>query len=229
MDLAGSLADWWMLNMLRTISDGVIVGAKTMQAEVDYTCHIFDANLLNDRLNNNMPGIPWNIIVSIDGSDIPFDHIMLQHPAVPVMIATSAKGLETIRLNLIFDYQLVDLNDPSTDFNIRTTNKKPVIVVISGQAMPDSRKLMQFLANQGLKRVLVESPTYMHHLIGLEMMDELFMSYSCVYLGGNALSLGMNGVEFTSTHHPHTRLLELRSHSEHFFYLRHQLVYRVGK
>ena len=41
-DPAGADADWFILNMLRAVSDGVMLGAGTMNAESDYTCHVFD-------------------------------------------------------------------------------------------------------------------------------------------------------------------------------------------
>lgn len=37
----GAGADWWILNMLRAVSDGDIIGAGTMNAESDYTAHVF--------------------------------------------------------------------------------------------------------------------------------------------------------------------------------------------
>ena len=58
-----------------------------------------------------------------------------------------------------------------------------------------------------------------------KMMDELFFNYSCIYVGGQALTIGKFGKEFTSTDHPHTRMLSIHTHSDHFFYFRHQLMY----
>ena len=36
-DPDGANSDWWILNMLRAVSDGDIIGAGTMSAERDYT------------------------------------------------------------------------------------------------------------------------------------------------------------------------------------------------
>lgn len=41
----GAGADWWILNMLRAVSDGDIIGAGTMNAESDYTAHVFSQEL----------------------------------------------------------------------------------------------------------------------------------------------------------------------------------------
>ena len=40
-----------------------------------------------------------------------------------------------------------------------------------------------------------------------------------------ALTIGKFGREFTSEDHPHTRMLSIHTHSDHFFYLRHKLLY----
>ena len=77
----------------------------------------------------------------------------------------------------------------------------------------------------GIDRLLVETPSYMHYLVSQKMMDELFFNYSCIYVGGQALTIGKFGKEFTSQDHPHTRMLSIHTHSDHFFYLRHKLLY----
>lgn len=74
-------------------------------------------------------------------------------------------------------------------------------------------------------KVLVETPSYMHYLVSQGMMDELFFNYSCIYVGGQALTIGKFGKEFGSKDHPHTRMLSIHSHSDHFFYFRHKLIY----
>ena len=88
-DPAGADADWFILNMLRAVSDGVMLGAGTMNAEADYTCHVFDQDMEDMRLENGKPPVPWNIITSLDATDIPFGHILFNTPEVPVMISTS--------------------------------------------------------------------------------------------------------------------------------------------
>lgn len=77
----------------------------------------------------------------------------------------------------------------------------------------------------GLDKVLVETPSYMHFLVAQGLMDELFFNYSCIYVGGQALTIGKFGREFGSKDHPHTRMLSIHTHSDHFFYFRHKLIY----
>ena len=88
----GAGADWWILNMLRAVSDGDIIGAGTMNAESDYTAHVFSRQLEDARVAAGMQPVPWNIISSLDATDIPFDHLLFKTKEVPVIISTSASG-----------------------------------------------------------------------------------------------------------------------------------------
>ena len=57
-DPAGADADWFILNMLRAVSDGVMLGAGTMNAEADYTCHVFDQDMEDMRIENGKNRCP---------------------------------------------------------------------------------------------------------------------------------------------------------------------------
>ena len=201
-DPDGANSDWWILNMLRAVSDGDIIGAGTMSAERDYTCHVFSQELEDARVAAGMQPVPWNIISSLDATDIPFDHILFKTKEVPVMISTSTAGIPVIKANM-----------------------DKVIVIATGDKAPDSHVALYIMKKFGLDKVLVETPSYMHYLVSQKLMDELFFNYSCIYVGGQALTIGKFGKEFTSTDHPHTRMLSIHTHSDHFFYFRHQLMY----
>ena len=86
-------------------------------------------------------------------------------------------------------------------------------------------RVSRFNKKFGLDKVLVETPSYMHFLVAQGLMDELFFNYSCIYVGGQALTIGKFGREFGSKDHPHTRMLSIHTHSDHFFYFRHKLIY----
>ena len=107
-DPAGADTDWFILNMLRAVSDGVMLGAGTMNAEADYTCHVFDQDMEDMRIANGKNPVPWNIVTSLDATDIPFDHILFRSPEVPVMISTSRKGAALVKENLKNDAYFVD-------------------------------------------------------------------------------------------------------------------------
>lgn len=107
-DPTGADTDWFILNMLRAVSDGVMLGAGTMNAEADYTCHVFDQDMEDMRIANGKNPVPWNIVTSLDATDIPFGHILFNTPEVPVMISTSRKGAALVKENLKNDAYFVD-------------------------------------------------------------------------------------------------------------------------
>ena len=78
-----------------------------MQAEEDYTCHIFDQDLEDARIAAGMTPVPWNIISSLDATDIPFGHILFKTPEVPVMISTSAAGIPVIEEKMESEYVVI--------------------------------------------------------------------------------------------------------------------------
>lgn len=229
-DENGATADWWILNMLRSVSDGVILGAGTMQAESDYTCHVFDQDLEDARIEAGLPPVPWNIISSVNPAHIPFDHVLFKSPEVPVMISTCAAGLDVIKENIKNEYVIIgptyDIKDVTDEMiQLMKDNQDKVIVIATGEKAPDSKVALCIMKKFGLDKILVEAPTYMHHLVVHGLMDELFFDYSCIYIGGQALSIGKFGKEFGSKDHPHTKMLSIHSHSDHFFYFRHKLMY----
>lgn len=228
-DPAGADTDWFILNMLRAVSDGVMLGAGTMNAESDYTCHVFDQDMENMRIENGKNPVPWNIVTSLDATDIPFDHVLFNTPEVPVMISTSRKGMELVRKNIQNDACFVDVPsiESVTEEMIQSMRDAAgkVLVIGTGDTAPDSKVALYVLKKFGIDRLLVETPSYMHYLVSQKMMDELFFNYSCIYVGGQALTIGKFGKEFTSEDHPHTRMLSIHTHSDHFFYFRHKLLY----
>ena len=149
---------------------------------------------------------------------------------VPVMISTSAAGIPVIKEKMEEEYFIVGpVKDKSevTDEMIAEmkANSDKILVIATGDKAPDSHVALYIMKKFGLDKVLVETPSYMHYLVSQKLMDELFFNYSCIYVGGQALTIGKFGKEFTSTDHPHTRMLSIHTHSDHFFYFRPQLIY----
>lgn len=236
LDPNGASTDFWILNLMRANADGIIVGAGTMKQEAEMTAHVFDAELEKKRAEKGMNPIPYNIVSSLDGSDIPFDHILF-NGIVPVIINTSQNGYKVIKENLKREFFTVEVPKNSNIskeeilkiFNCEENkNKIPVIVTGEGR-YTDTNDLFKVLKYIGINKLLVESPSYVHHLISEAKLDEVILNYSAVYIGGNAISLGNNMKSFTSTNHPHTEILTLHMHSPSFLYFRHKLNYDYYK
>ncbi|MGL5042909.1 MAG: dihydrofolate reductase family protein [Culicoidibacterales bacterium] len=230
LDPGGASADFWVLNMLRANCDGIICGAGTIASEPQFTGHIFDVDLEAARVEQKGNKVPPNIIISLDGTDIPFDHLIFAALEIPLMVATSPNGCLTVTKQLSRPHYIIDATtfDKATIMTQIASNKGKTPVIITGKAgLTDADVLFKTLKLFGIDKLLVESPTYTHFLIKQGLMDEMFVNYSCIYLGGNALSLGGHDQPFPSDDHPHTELVSVHAHSGHFLYFRHKLIYGI--
>lgn len=220
IDAIGAALDWWMLNALRTSSDGLIFGVKTLQQEPELTGHIYDEMLQQIRLEQERQAIPWNIIITHDSGHIPFDHRTFTHQEIPVVIVTLASQLQTC---------LTALQAVGRKVSVLNEGEQIALIPTTTYILPYLDKgieanLVQ-LKTCGLDKILVESPTLTHYLIEQQLLDELFMTQSGLYVGGNAQGIGQKQAAFTSNKHPHTQLMSVHHHEQAFLYFRYQLVY----
>ena len=74
-----------------------------------------------------------------------------------------------------------------------------------------------------IRKLCIESPSYMWHLIETKAMDEMFINYSMVFAGG-PLAMGVQR-PFSATDHPHSELLLLAAHRNNFIFTRQRLRY----
>jgi len=236
LDSNGALADFWMLNALRTYADGIIIGAKTLQTEVNATSHIFDGELVGQRVEflGKAPH-PWNIVVSFDGTDIPFEHLIFNvepEEKLPVAIATSPQGAEFVKNNFRKELLLLGpytslreiAHDSAAIQQSLQASPTTVPVFITGEKnKPNSELLLYLLRQLGFTRLLIESPSYNWHLMQNKALDEFFINYSLVYAGGT-ISPGYQ-MPFSHLDHPHGELLTLGVHRSNFIFTRQKLYY----
>jgi len=233
LDRIGAEADFWILNLMRANCDAIFAGAVTIQKEPDGIVCIFDKGLENARVKNGLKPAPWVVVCSLDGTDIPFDDKVIREQ--DVIFNTSPTGLKYIEENMeraCFSVgpfnSISDYNDEEIieKFKNNKDNKIPIIATGEG-AQTNSEVLLNILKLWGIDIAMVESPSYFHSLLQDELLDEVTLNYSCVYIGGNAVGLGKGMEPFTSQDHPHTEMLTIHSHSPSFFYFRHQFQYGV--
>ena len=230
-DPSGGVSDFWVLNMLRSYADAVIVGARTMETEPTMTAECFDEDLASNRVPhmNKRDRCPIHVIVSFDGTDIPFEHELFNVDA-PVLIATSPAGLDYVKANNprpvvdLGSYGSVDsLNETVIATFAKASNEDTFVIGTGSGSNSDATTLLSFLRQAGITRLLVEAPSYMTHLISIEAMDEMFMNYSTVFAGG---SIGFGAYQkFDSNDHPHSDFLQINRHSRNFIYTRQLMVY----
>ena len=230
-DPDGGSSDFWVLNMLRSHADGVIVGARTMQTEPTMTAECFDEDLASQRVSHmkKKNRVPIHIIISFDGTDIPFGHYLFGMDA-PVLIATSPAGRDYVMENIpdkavdLGSYSSCDEVSDQAVSQFAEANHDDIYVLGTGsESNSDAKTLLYFLRKARLTRLLIEAPSYMTHLISIGAMDEMFMNYSTVFVGG---SIGFGTYQsFGSTDHPHSDFLQINRHSKNFIFTRQKLVY----
>ncbi|MEW6623355.1 MAG: pyrimidine reductase [Bacillota bacterium] len=184
LDEDGALADFWVLNMCRAYADGVIIGAKTLQAEKDVTCHVFDKDLVNQRMAilKKESMAPVNIVVSFDGTDIPLNHHIFNVNELDVWIGTSPRGAEYLqehfnRNHVVFGpYNSTD-NLPLEQISKYLRENCGIIPVLATGVddRPNTSIFLWMLRALKIKRLLVESPSYIWHLLHEKCLDEAFL------------------------------------------------------
>jgi len=234
IDPEGGLTDFWILNVLRAHADAIIVGAKTLTSEPDVVLACFDPDLIGERKEKlgkeNL--YPLSIIVSLDGKDVPLTHSIFSVPEIQTIIATSHQGglflkgkFDNDELMLIGPY-----NDPAEVKgewisrqiqNGQQSGRK--VILMTGENEPDARLLMYILRKIGIDHLLIESPTYMWLLMHQQMLDEFFVDYSTLFIGGPITPGYGNG--FSYLDHPHTQFLVIALHRNSFLFTRQKLVY----
>jgi riboflavin biosynthesis pyrimidine reductase len=220
LDHEGGMCDYWILNLLRSVSDGSIVGAKTISKEPELTSLIYDKELQDQRIKEGLKSIPVHIITTKEGVDVPVNH-QIFNSEIPYIIVTSPIGLENLKKSMKSSFDTLIYNEDQ-DFS----NRKKNMVLVTGEGnMPNVSEAMTALRTLGLKRIIVESPMYLSLLMKAKMLDELFLNTSGIFIGGDALTISKYVESFTIDSHPHTKTMSIHTHSDHFFYTRYKMIY----
>jgi len=221
-DPNGALADYWVLNLLRTVSDAVLMGSKTISREPQLTGHIFDSDLVDSRIKKGKPAVPLHIIVTGSGIKFPVKHKILEDPHIPVLIVTTENGKNI--LNETLGPEFIDLNNSA---EICLTDNIKAVISIGKNKSIDVPELLSFLKKHGVDTIMIESPGFLVSLMQEGLLDELYLNTSSVFIGGNALSVGQNMSSFSLDNHPSGRVISIHTHSDYFFYIRYRMEYDI--
>lgn len=232
LDSAGAFADFWVLNMLRGNCDGIIIGSGTLIKEPSYSGSAYDPDIIEARVKAGKPIAPWTVIVTSTGKNIPFENPVFQCEEVPVLISTSPKGFENLKMEIKKDYFLVPMVESEEDKEkikkMINDNKGKIAISITGcDKETNPEDMFKVLRAMGMERVLVESPTYCHYLMQKGLLDEAFINTSSVFVGGKATSIGSQNNSFSSIDHPHSEIVSIHIHNSYFLYTRYKLMYGV--
>ena len=101
-----------------------------------------------------------------------------------------------------------------------------VPVIVTGQgAEPDTELLLYVLRKLGMEVVCAEAPSYCGHLMQHGCLDEYFINYSMLYVGGTMSP----GAAFPKSwkDHPHADLVSVGIHRQNFLFTRQKIRYGI--
>ncbi|NMC80713.1 MAG: hypothetical protein GYA59_15235 [Chloroflexi bacterium] len=212
----GALADFYILNFLRAYSDAVMIGNRSMKAEANEWITVYDEDLVRERVAHlHKEDQPFTIISSKDGTDLPFDHLLFHQDVIPVLVFTSPAGYAYIQAHAAAGFYL--LNEVTRENIYRKTTPTPVVVTGEGNE-PDIALFLEKIKTAGFNQVLIESPTLMWLLMKRGLLNEFFITYSSIFVGGR-YSPGYFSA-FTFGNHPQSRVAYLNHYGNTFFYTR---------
>ena len=218
-DPIGGKTDFWIMNVCRTYADAVILGTGTLRARMNklWYAEISDGDLVQARAGlGKATAQPLNLVVSLDGTDVPVDHPIFHQLTPKPMILTCRQGAEYLQSAMGQPTALV------TQPQDLAAGADVIQILAVGDGCPDTAGLLKLLRESGLSYVSVEAPGYIWQLIREGLLDEYILNYSGVMAGGpNAVGVGAG---FTAQAHPHVALLSV-GYSRGFLFTRQKLIY----
>ena len=223
LSIHGKTVDYWILNYLRASCDAALIGGNTLHIDPNYLMVTEDADLQCDRRKNNLSEYPIQIITSLDATDVPMTHSLLTQNKFPRLLSTSPAGWKYLSDH--YSGELFRIENTMKDVDTILRSKALPVLVTGKDARPDTKSVMKLLRQSGIEKLLIESPGYGHHLIQEKLLDEIFFNFSCVYIGGDGMTLGKNSKGFTPENHPYGRVLSVHNYNDFYFYFRYQMIY----
>lgn len=213
----GALTDFWILNFLRAYSDAVLIGTKSMKTEANEWITIYDEDLIKERVENmkEKEAQPFTIVSSKDGTDIMYEHLLFHQHDIPVLVFTSPAGFENIIKNAPDNFYLLE---DVTKENIYKLNGKHPVVVTGNDSDTDISRFLELMKSAGVDHILIESPMIMWHLLKEKLLNEYFITYSTVFIGGQYTP--GNFSPFTFENHPQSKIAYLNHHENTFLFTR---------
>lgn len=198
--------DAFMMGLLRSMSDAVLIGAGTLRAAPDQAwsarfTHPASAEeyaQLRNRLG--LAPEPTTVVVTARG-EVDLAQRGLRDPSVPVLIITTDRGLDAL-----CDQQ------PFAEH---------VEVIAAGETEVSPALIVRLLGERGMSVVLCEGgPTLFGQMLDARLIDELFITVAPQIAGraDNAPRLSLvEGAAFTVADAPWSRLADLRRSDDYLF------------
>jgi len=204
--------DYWFLNLTRSLADAVIIGSGVLNNEPhnDYIASINIPELQKLRSELKKPTYPLHVIITRDMDKLNWMHeSLLQNNQYPVLIITQ-DGSAPVHFNQIF------LNQPPNNIKNYLLMDDLNISVISN-----------YLQSNNIYKILIESPYYHHKFIQAKLLQEAWLNYSGIYVGGTQATLGGQSNSLATTNLAYYNVIALYSLGYNFIYGRYNVSYET--
>jgi riboflavin biosynthesis pyrimidine reductase len=198
--------DRFVMGLLRSVSDAVLIGAGTLRAAPAHKWspgHVHPASRADYQAQRETLGLapePTTIVVSASG-DLDLSHPGLADSEIPAIIVTTAEG--------------------SRRLNDREHDAPQLEIVKAGAEHVSPDAIVDVLRDRGLRLVLCEGgPHLFGQLLAAGFIDELFLTLAPQVAGRSGheprLSL-VEGHAFDLANAPWAELVDLRISGSHVF------------
>ena len=202
--------DQWLMGLLRSRCDAVLSGDNTLRLDPpllltpDYIFPADAAAFAALRAAERRQAVPLHVILSLEG-DLPAEATVFGRPEIPILIATTTRGVTRARAVL--------------------GDRAQVTVRDFGAASVDLVALLAALRQEyGVRSLLCEGgPRTYGSLLGAGLVDDEFLTLSPIVIGDHPAGTGrprpslVEGIAFAPGQAPTQRLLNIRRAGEHLF------------
>jgi riboflavin biosynthesis pyrimidine reductase len=203
-----SAADTWLMGMLRSCADAVMIGDGTLRLEPDHILlpeYIYPADqaaFADLRMHLGLAATPIHVFVSLDGQIIPHA-ACLHQPGLRVVIATTTHGKQHAEAQLQSCKATIDILD-------------------LGEPTVDLAALMQILfARYQVRNLLCEGGPRLHgSMLKAGLVDDEFLTLSPIMIGAEPNIFRpslIEGVTFAPGIMPSATVLSVRKVQELLF------------
>ena len=193
LDKTDGLTDLWMVNLVRSYADAILLGSTTLNEEPDFTGHIYDPDLQAFRMSHpdRFRQVPWNVLITRRPADLPWEHPVLTTPEIPVLLIVPEMQKDALVRcpGHQFCYLMIDGTQPLDNFapTLPPVSDIPrhLVVTLPELKFPDWDYLFPLLRILGVRQMSIESPHWITKLMADRLLDEFFLTYTGVYTGGS--------------------------------------------
>lgn len=202
--------DRWLMGLLRSRCDAVLSGDNTLRLDLpllltpDYIFPADAAAFAALRAAEGREPVPLHVLLSLEG-DLPAEATLFGRPEIPLLIATTTRGVATARAALGDR-----ANATVRDFGVESVDPVALLAALR--------------QDYGVRSLLCEGgPRVYGSLLGAGQVDDEFLTLSPVVIGDHPPGTGrprpslVEGIAFAPGQAPTQRLLNIRRAGDHLF------------